>query len=321
MSVPFVLAVHTVVGATVLAPLLARAAWVERAPRLALLLWQALTVSTVSAAVLAGLAVAVPVIPLATDTAELLRMCLMMLRAVYSTPGGALAATAGLLISVVIAGRCAYGVGAAWARARRERRDHLRVLAMVGTGDERLGATILDHGARAAYCLPGRGGHVVLTSAALAALDGAGLDAVLAHERAHLRGRHHLLVALTRGVERAFPFVRAFALARTETARLVELAADDSAASATDRLTVAGALLALAGGGSPVRSPAPDAVLAASGSADGRRVRRLIDGRTGLESRWVALGAVAAVAAAALPFTVAAVPVLAMAVADCCLPS
>ena len=318
MSVPLVLAVHAVVAVTVLAPLLARAAWVERAPRLALLLWQALAVSTVTAAVLAGLAVAVPVIPLTANMAELLRMCLMMLLAAYATPGGALVATAGLLVAVVVAGRCAYGVGAEWARARRERRHHLRVLAMVGTGDERLGATILDHGATAAYCLPGRGGHVVLTSAALAALDEAGVDAVLAHERAHLRGRHHLLVALTRGVERAFP-VRAFALARSETARLVELAADDAAASATDRLTVAGALLALARGGSAERSPAPAAVLAASGSADGRRVRRLIDGRSGLGPRWVVLGAVAAVAVALLPFTVAAVPMIAMAGVDCCL--
>ncbi|MFE3456679.1 M56 family metallopeptidase [Nocardiopsis aegyptia] len=319
MSVPLLLAAHAVVAVTVLAPLLARAAWVERAPRLALVLWQVLTASAVTAVVLAGLAVAVPVIPLTTDVAELLRMCLMMLRDAYATPGGALASTTGLVIAVVVAGRCAYGMGAEWARARRERRHHLRILAMVGTGDERLGATILDHGATAAYCLPGKGGHVVLTSAALAALDEAGLQAVLSHERAHLRGRHHLLVALTRGIERAFPFVGAFASARSQTAALVELAADDAAASATDRLTVAGALLALARGGSPVRSPAPTAVLAAAGSADGRRVRRLIDGRAGLEPRWLVLGSAAAVVVAVLPVAVAVVPMMAMAVTDCCL--
>lgn len=318
MSVSLVLAAYAAAGIVVAAPLLARASWVERAPRLALLCWQALSASIVMAAALAGLALAVPVLPLTTDLAELLRACVMMLRGIYATPGGALVATTGLALAGGILGRSGYGLGAEWLKALRERRRHLEVLAMVGTGDERLGATVLDHGAAAAYCLPGRGGHVVLTSAALAALDEAQLTAVLAHEREHLRGRHHLRLAAARGLERAFPFVGAFAMARAETARLTELAADDAAARATDRLTVAGALLALAQDAAAARQPVPEAVLAATGHATGQRVRRLLDGPVPLSRRWALLGGLVVAATLAAPFAVAAVPAMAMAGMDCC---
>ncbi|WP_017600072.1 M48 family metalloprotease, partial [Nocardiopsis lucentensis] len=252
MSAALLLAAHTAAGLLLGAPLLRRAVWVDRAPRLGLLAWQVLTVSVLASAVLAGITLALPVTPVSGGPAQMLHSCALMLRQAYATPSGALTATAGLAVSAGIVLRTGYGVGAEWVRAALERRRHLAALAVVGTGDARLGATVVDHDACAAYCLPGRtgrGGHVVLTSAALAALDDAGLAAVLAHEREHLRGRHHLLVALARGVRRAFPFVPAFAHARAEVARLTELAADDAAASATDRLTVAEALLSLARAG------------------------------------------------------------------------
>ena len=68
---------------------------------------------------------------------------------------------------------------------------------------------------------------------------------MLAHERAHQAGRHHLLVALAAIPAAAFPLVPAFAHARDEVARLAELAADDVAAARSPRLAVAEALLAL----------------------------------------------------------------------------
>src|SRR2546430_14723723 len=73
----------------------------------------------------------------------------------------------------------------------------------------RLGSILLDHDEAAAWCLPGAGGQVVLTTAAVHALDEAQLAAVLAHERAHQRGRHHLLVALAGSLAAAFPRGRA----------------------------------------------------------------------------------------------------------------
>jgi Zn-dependent protease with chaperone function len=47
------------------------------------------------------------------------------------------------------------------------------------------------------YCVPGRLPTIVVTTGALAVLEPEQLAAVLAHERAHLAGRHHLLLAVT----------------------------------------------------------------------------------------------------------------------------
>ena len=69
----------------------------------------------------------------------------------------------------------------------------------------------MEHSQPAAYCVAGRQPTVILTTAAVQALDPGQLDAVLAHERAHLAGRHHRLLALT-------PAVLALALGRLPTA-------------------------------------------------------------------------------------------------------
>jgi bla regulator protein blaR1 len=56
---------------------------------------------------------------------------------------------------------------------------------------------------------------------------------VAADERAHLSGRHHLVLRLAAALERAFPWVRFFAVGAEQVAYLVEVAADDAAARRT----------------------------------------------------------------------------------------
>ncbi|MDZ4266075.1 MAG: M56 family metallopeptidase, partial [Mycobacterium sp.] len=85
---------------------------------------------------------------------------------------------------------------------------------------------VIDAPQKAAYCLGGRTGTIVITSAALAALERPHLDAVLAHERAHLAGRHHLLLSVTRALTAGLPRMRLFTVAHTEVARLLEMCAD-----------------------------------------------------------------------------------------------
>ena len=94
---------------------------------------------------------------------------------------------------------------------------------------------------------------------------------MLAHERAHLSGRHHLMLRLAAALERTFLGVRFFAVAAEQVAYLVEVAADDAAARRAPRLTVAAALLAVAAAGVPAGT------LGAGGSAVARRIERLID--------------------------------------------
>jgi hypothetical protein len=157
---------------------------------------------------------------------------------------GVLAAT----LLVVRIGGCLL---AASLRARRIRRAHLSVLQLAGRPDETLHATILDHDQAASYCLPGRHSRIVVTSKAIQLLSAGQLDAVLAHERAHLAGHHHVLITLSSALHRAVPGVRMLAYTRQEVRRMVELIADDAAARGHGRLTVAAALAALGTGHVP----------------------------------------------------------------------
>ncbi len=271
------------------APALARAAWPDRAPGLAIAAWLALAGTAVASVILGGLA-------------TLLTACVMALRARYAHPGGAALAGAGAVAALAVAFRLTWCVAVTLAAAARAGRRHRRGLALAGRADRRLGAVVVDHHEPAAWCLPGIRRPVVLTTAAVEALDGPQLAAVLAHERAHQRGRHHLLVALAAALAAAFPRVPAFRMAREQVARLAELAADDAAAVASPRLAVAGALLAM---GAP---PAGAAALGAGGSSAASRVRRLIAAPAPLSRVAAAAGALAVAALVAFPLLVVAAP-------------
>jgi Zn-dependent protease with chaperone function len=156
------------------------------------------------------------------------------------------------------------------------------------------------------YSLPGRR-RIVLTTGALARLDHGQLNAVLAHERAHLSQRHHLMVRLATALERAFPRVRFFAIAAQQITYLVEVAADDAAVRRAPRLTLAAALLAVAAAGVPAGA------LGAGGSAAAQRIGRLIDPpRRDSMTRQVITSAVLATAAglATAAFALAVVTII-----------
>ncbi|MFG2715382.1 M56 family metallopeptidase [Streptomyces goshikiensis] len=104
-----------------------------------------------------------------------------------------------------------------------------------------------------AYALPGRPGRIVITSGMLRALTTEEREVVLAHERAHLRGRHHLLVAVVELAARCHPGLRAV---REPLRYVLERSADESAAQAVgDRRLTARAIgrAALATRASPAR--------------------------------------------------------------------
>jgi hypothetical protein len=146
----------------------------------------------------------------------------------FATPGGTAAAAAGLLLAATIVVRAVWCLAGAVARSRRERHKHAAFLAAAGRADHTLGAIVLDQDAPAAYCLPG-GPAPVVSTGTLAVLEPGQLRAVLAHERAHLRGHHHALLTWATALGRAFGFVPLLAQAAGELAVLAEMAADDAA--------------------------------------------------------------------------------------------
>ncbi len=187
--------------------------------------------------------------------------------------GVSLAAVLAACAAVVVAWR----YGSRVRRAHRQTRAHAEAAPIVGRrlpgtspgGDP---AVVLDDPRPAVYCVPGRPATIVLTSGALAVLDSAQLAAVLEHERAHLAGRHHLVLTLTRGLAATFPAVPVFARGTAEVARLAEMSADDAAARRSGRRTLLAALLTMGTG-----QAVPVAALAVTGGAVTARVQRLLE--------------------------------------------
>ncbi len=312
MTPAAVLLVYALLLAGVAAPLLRGASWVDRAPRLGIAAWQVLTASTLLSVVLAGLAPIVSRVEWSGSLASLLRACGLALHARYAVPGGVLMVGLGAALALAVTLRAGWCVLSAFVVAARQRRYQRDMLALGARHDPGRGALVVDNDAVGAYCLPGRGQQVVLTSAAVAALDERELRAVLAHERAHLRERHHLVLAGARALERAFAVAPMFRYAQAEIERLVEMAADDVASRGCERRTVATALVALA------ESSAPAAALAAAGSAAAARVRRLLTPTHPLSAPRRMLGFAAVSGLLVVPLVIAAGPAVAVAQLTSC---
>lgn len=213
-----------------------------------------------------------------------------------------LALGAGLVLLLLL---CWVLVAASAAVVRARRRQRV-LLSLLAHGDPKVpGALVVDHPAAAAYCVPGLRSAIVISAGALDLLDQAELAAVLAHERAHLRERHDLVLLPFTALLRAFRWSTVAREAHAAVALLVEMLADDRALRHRPARELATALIRVgaAGGGQ-----APAGALAAAGCGpdgpDGQvaaRVSRLLrpDPRLGLAA--LTLVGAAAMAAVVVP--------------------
>ncbi|WGX96394.1 M56 family metallopeptidase [Nocardioides sp. L-11A] len=289
------------------------AAWARRAPRLGVLAWQSVTIAVPVSVVLAGLALAVPLLPAVTgDTTGILGACAFLLREHYETPGGIAAGISGLAGALALSGRLAVALADELRVVRRLRIRQRDGLALVSRTDLVPGAWVIDDDRAAIFCIPGHRAQVVVTTAALSVLTPQQRVLALAHEEAHLSGRHHLALSFAAAARRALPRSRLLAAAATEIATLVEMHADDRAARGGERSELAAALVKLAGG------PRPEGALAVNGGAAVQRVQRLL--ATGpalpLRQRWSIQLGVATLCVA--PVLIAAAPALEAVLRDYC---
>jgi len=234
---------------------LARASWPMRAPRAAIVLWQAVAAAAVLSAFSAGLAIASRLfVGEAAALAWPLWLCSV----------GVLALT--LLIGI----RLVVAVLKVAVGTRRRRAHHRMMVDLLGECHHDLdGVRVLGVPEPLAYCLPGVRSRVVLSEGTLSTLNDTELAATLRHERAHLRARHDLVLEAFIAVHTAFPrFVRSGS-ALNAVRLLVELLADDAAVRAVGPTPVARALVACAA----ARTPA--GAMAAGGPTTVIRVRRL----------------------------------------------
>jgi hypothetical protein len=247
---------------------LADAHWPVRAPRAGLVVWQAVGLAGGLSAVGAGIVYALapygPILP-AAASAACRRLAAGDLRLGVDR-------WLALGMAVLVGARLLSTLAGSAARTRRARGRHRDLVDLVSRPAPGLpGALLLDSPAAVAYCVPGgRRGRVVLSAGAVAALDGAETAAVLAHERAHLAERHHLVLLPFEAWAAALPWFTGVRRARAAVATLVEMVADDRALPGHDPRTLAAAITRLAGGG------APSGALALAASATVQRVERLL---------------------------------------------
>jgi Zn-dependent protease with chaperone function len=250
--------------------MLGRAKWTARAPMLAIVIYLAAGWSVIVALGLAGLTLAVHATALGGGLSHLIGACVLRLRATYGTPGGATVAGLGLTLAGGVVARTALTAMTHVRAAGRQALRHAQTARLVGRPEPTLGAVLVEHSQPAAYCVAGRQPTVIVTTGAVQALDPGQLDAVLAHERAHLAGRHHRLVAMARIGREVLPFLPLMRDAEEQVARLAELHADDAAARSCDPRLLATALVVLAA------APSPAPALAAGATDSVQRIHRLL---------------------------------------------
>ncbi|GAA0256046.1 M56 family metallopeptidase [Saccharothrix mutabilis subsp. mutabilis] len=209
--------------------------------------------SAVGVVVTATLAVALLLIPdHGTHTLRLLHDCWSTLdhgmTPDHEETGGLL----GLALLAALLTRLAITSVRAARRRARTRREHLAALHVAARREPGSPSTLwLDHDVPLAFSFAGTPGVVVATEGLHRHLTDDQVTAVLAHERAHLRGRHHLLIAVSEAIATMLPFLPLFRQVPTAVRALVELAADAVAARTCGVDVVRAALVRVSQHGSP----------------------------------------------------------------------
>lgn len=265
------LVVFAATVAALLPRLLAATSIGRRAPRLALLAWQCAAGAAVLALALAGASAMLHWGAVHDLLGAAWQVCLNALRGAHG-PASQAVSVAGLAVLAAVIVRLVLAWRRVVARAKRQRREHRGMLRLAAgiSRDEQV--VVMTHPEPAAYLVPGRPSKVVLTTGALWRLAPDELAAVLAHEQAHAAGRHHWLLGAARMLCRAFPLVPLFVHTARQTARLVEVCADEAATRRHPRLVLARALVTMA---APAEGPAAD-LPRYTGGETAERLHRLL---------------------------------------------
>ncbi|PXX70897.1 peptidase M48-like protein [Nocardia tenerifensis] len=296
MTPAIALMVYGAVVATIGPPVLRRLTRRGYAPRLGIVAWVVAMVGTLGAWAAAATMLTVEFATYWGHPHDALRACFTIMWSPIHEDGSDATKAVTFAIAALVAA-CTMAVVARAVSVVREMRRrttaHAKALRLVGRRVPGLGALVLDSPQRQAYCVPGRPDTIVVTSGALAALTPDQLAAVLAHEHAHLSGRHAPLTAVLRAIATTLPGLRLATAGCAEITRLLEMCADDKAAGKHGSEPLLGGLLAILG----VSEPAPSGALAAAGTAVLARAERLVDPVSPMQratTRTALLGVIAA---------------------------
>jgi Zn-dependent protease with chaperone function len=252
-----------------------------------------------------------PASGLTIDIGHLIGACLGRLRAAYGTPAGAGIVTAGQVLTAGMLLRGAW-TGARFVRRRRaERRRHRLLVRWAGAHLPELRAVVLEQPGAAAFAVGGQQNTVVVTRGIIDLLSGDELSAVLAHEHAHLAARHHRWLTAAALVAQALPFVPLPRDAPALVGRLLEMDADELAATRHEPRVIASALVAVAASAVARATERPSGAPQITGGADAlARVQRLLRPPAGLPAGRQAFARAAIAALAMGPLLLAAAPIV-----------
>ena len=279
--------------------ILAGARWPDRAPAAAVALWQSITLAGVLCAL--GVVLAGPQ-ELVSELGS-------------ARPVGSIALIFALVVATVIIVRLLVSLIRVSIRSRARRARHRLLVDLLDTA-ERHGELpaelrVLDGPLPFAYCLPGRSPRVVLSGGALAVLDARQVAAVIAHEQAHLRHRHDVVMESFTAFYRAVPRPLRSRAPLNAVHLLLEMVADDAARRRAGAEPLRTALELLSDAVSP-DAPAELGESPASSGVAAERRRRLdrlavCDPRS-LTVTLTAVVALGAVALLVLPTVILVVP-------------
>lgn len=226
--------------------LLSRAAWPRLAPAAGIALWQSLALAAVLA--ISGAALSTALWLVTDDHPTWWRVALHV---------------AIMAVGVLVWARFWWAAWQVWRETSTRRARHRELVDLLGEPHGALPAVrVLTEQTPVAYCIPRlRDARVVISSGAVESLDDDALQAVLEHERSHVRTRHDLVLEAFGVLHRAFPRPLRTDAPLHQSQVMVELMADDAARKVTGDQALARAIVALAGG------PTPAGALGASSDA------------------------------------------------------
>ena len=253
-------------------PLLSRLTRSGISPHMGVAAWLTAIVAALLAWVGAVTLIAVAALDGMKDSSAV-TLCLELFGFSDHTPlPGQLGSVALIVTAVVLSAMVIGRVGRSVLVLRSRSHEHAHAARMIGRPTDRPDVVVVDAHRPAAYCVVGRPNAIVITTAALTSLNRPQLAAVLAHENAHIAGRHHQLLMVLRGLAASLPRLPLFRSGADAVAELLEMCADDTAARRFGTRPLLAGLLTLAGPHPPLADG-----LAAAGTAVVARATRLAE--------------------------------------------
>lgn len=221
-----------------------------RAPRLGVATWLTAMVSVLATWLISAGLIVVDELAHWSRQHSFIESCIEMLCRVLagrsgSAPREVLLLGAGVVVATVAV--LAVRLTRTVARLRAQAHGHAHGIRLVGRPILEQNTFVVEADIRAAYCVAGKPSTIVVTTAAVSALDDHEMRAVLAHEWAHVRGHHLGVTILVRAVAAVLPRLALMRDGALEVTRLLEMCADDAAARRFGRHAVLGGLVTLAG--------------------------------------------------------------------------